>query len=77
MMRTIVPSFISKKTSPEEQGGMLGVTQSISTIAMVPGPIVGGFVFEFAGLTAPFFLSAAILLVAFLLGVRILQISLS
>lgn len=75
MMRTVVPSFISKRNPANEQGGILGVTQSVSTIAMVPGPLIGGFVFEFAGLAAPFFLSTAMLMVAFGLGVRVLQTS--
>ena len=72
-MNTAVPSFISKRTSASEQGGMLGVAQSMSSIARVPGPLIGGFVFEFAGLTAPFFLSATLLMVAFGLGCRVFQ----
>ncbi len=73
VMRTVVPSFISKRTPANEQGGILGVTQSVSTIARVPGPLVGGFVFEFAGLAAPFFLGASLLVGAFGLGCRVLQ----
>lgn len=73
VMRTVVPSFISKRTPANEQGGILGVTQSVSTIARVPGPLVGGFVFEFAGLAAPFFLGATLLVGAFGLGCRVLQ----
>jgi multidrug resistance protein len=71
IINTAVPSFISKRTQANEQGGMLGLTQSVSNIARVPGPLVGGSVFEFAGLTAPFLLSGALLLVAFILGCRI------
>jgi len=71
IINTAVPSFISKRTQANEQGGMLGLTQSISNIARVPGPLVGGSVFEFAGLTAPFLLSGVLLLVAFVLGCRI------
>ncbi len=66
-----VPSFISKRTLKSEQGGMLGVSQSVSSIARVPGPLIGGFVFEFVGLMAPFLLSSALLVVAFILGCRI------
>lgn len=73
IMRTVVPSFISKRTPANEQGGMLGVTQSVSSIALIPGPVIGGFVFEFAGLIAPFFLSAAMLIVAFGLGCKVFQ----
>jgi len=71
MMRTVVPSFISKITPANEQGGTLGVTNSVASIATVPGPLVGGSLFEFAGLAAPFFTSAAILIVAFGLGCRV------
>lgn len=73
VMRTVVPGFISKRTPANEQGGILGVTQSVSTIARVPGPLVGGFVFEFAGLAAPFFLGASLLVGAFGLGCRVFQ----
>ena len=73
VMRTVVPGFISKRTPASEQGGILGVTQSVSTIARVPGPLVGGFVFEFAGLAAPFFLGASLLVGAFGLGCRVFQ----
>ncbi len=74
MMRTAIPSFISKRTPSDEQGGMLGITQSVSSIARVPGPLIGGVVFEFAGLAAPFFLSATLLMAAFGLGCRVVQI---
>jgi predicted MFS family arabinose efflux permease len=73
MMNTAVPTFISKRTPADEQGGMMGVTQSVSGIARIPGPIIGGLVFEFAGLATPFFLSAALLMVAFSLGCGVLQ----
>lgn len=72
-MSTAIPSFISKRTSAREQGSMLGVAQSMSSIARVPGPLIGGFVFEFAGLVAPFLLSAALLMAAFGLGCRVFQ----
>lgn len=68
MVRTVVPSFISKITPKNEQGGTLGVANSVANIANVPGPLIGGSLFEFAGLAAPFFASAAILIVAFGLG---------
>ncbi len=74
-MNTAVPGFVSKRTPENEQGGMMGVTQSVSSIARVPGPLIGGVVWDFAGLVAPFFLSATLLLVAFGLGVRVLKTS--
>lgn len=69
-MRTVVPSFISKVSSANEQGSMLGVTSGVASIARVPGPLIAGFLFDFAGSAAPFFASAAMLLVAFGFGFR-------
>ena len=71
MMRTVVPSFISKISPANEQGGILGVTTGVASIARVPGPLIAGFLFEFAGSAAPFFASAAMLLVAFGFGFRV------
>jgi len=71
IMRTVVPSFISKITAANEQGGTLGVANSVASIATVPGPIIGGSLFEFAGLSTPFFTSAAMLIVAFGIGCRV------
>jgi len=71
IMRTVVPSFISKITPANEQGGTLGVANSVASMATVPGPLIGGSLFEFAGLATPFFASAAMLIVAFGLGCRV------
>ena len=71
MMRIVVPSFISKISPVNEQGGILGVTNGVASIARVPGPLIAGFLFEFAGSTAPFFASAAMLMVAFGFGFRV------
>jgi predicted MFS family arabinose efflux permease len=71
VLSTTIPSFISKRTARHEQGQILGVTQSISSIARVPGPVIGGLFYEFAGVQAPFFFSAALLFVATLIGIHI------
>ena len=42
--------------------------------ATVSGPLIEGLLFEFAGLVTPFFTSASILIVAFGLGCRVLQV---
>jgi predicted MFS family arabinose efflux permease len=75
MLQTSIPSFISKRTTENERGGVLGVVQSISSIARVPGPLIGGLLYELAGLNAPFQFSAFLLMLAMLLGFRIIQSS--
>ena len=64
IMRTIIPSFLSRFSPADEQGGILGIASSVLSIATVPGPLIGGLLFEFAGTTAPFFGSSAILTIA-------------
>ena len=73
MLQTSIPSFISKRTIENETGGVLGVVQSISAIARVPGPLIGGLLYELAGLNAPFQFSAFLLMLAMLLGLKIVQ----
>jgi MFS family permease len=71
VLRTVVPSFISKRTSTNEQGSILGVIQSTSTIARVPGPLVAGPLYDLM-LGAPFLLSVMLLVIAFGMGCRVL-----
>ena len=73
ILNTVLPSFISTRTPPDEQGGMLGVTQSVGSIARIPGPLVGGLVAEFAGLNVAFILSASLVLIGFILGFKLLR----
>lgn len=66
-------SLVSKQAPAHAQGQILGVNQSMSSLARVIGPLLGGFAFEFGSSdgTAPFFLAAAILLFAILVSLRI------
>ena len=70
IVRTVIPSYLSNRCSATEQGSILGVANSVSSIAYIPGPIIGGFLFEFAGQAIPFFVSSAFLLIAFVVGYR-------
>ncbi len=70
---TVLISFISKRTAADEQGGMLGVAQSVGSIARIPGPLIGGLIAEIAGLNIAFFTSAALLMIAFVLGLKVFQ----
>jgi DHA1 family tetracycline resistance protein-like MFS transporter len=73
IMRTIVPSFLSRLTPSDEQGGILGIASSILSIATVPGPLIAGFLFEVAGATAAFLGSSAILAVGLAFSFRVIQ----
>jgi DHA1 family tetracycline resistance protein-like MFS transporter len=73
ILNTVLPSFISKRAPADEQGGMLGVAQSVGSIARIPGPLVGGLIAEFVGLDVAFLLSAALVMIAFGLGFKVFQ----
>jgi DHA1 family tetracycline resistance protein-like MFS transporter len=70
---TAVPSFISLMSPPDKQGSVLGVTQSVGSIARIPGPLIGGVVTEVGGIGAPFYVSAALLAIPFLIGCRVFR----
>jgi DHA1 family tetracycline resistance protein-like MFS transporter len=72
-LNTVLPSFISKRSPANEQGGMLGVAQSVGSIARIPGPLVGGLVAELAGLNVSFFLSSALVMVCFFVGFKLFR----
>lgn len=63
-----VPSFLSKKTNPEYYGGIMGVSESMGSIARVPGPFIAGFAYQLA-LIAPFMVAGLMLIGALGLGI--------
>jgi len=57
-------SLISQASDPEDQGGILGVSQSLASLARVVGPAWGGLLFDHVGPSATYISSAAIMAVA-------------
>jgi multidrug resistance protein len=64
-----ITSLISQYTSADEQGSILGVTQSLSSLARVVGPIWGGVMFDI-GFKWPYLTSAGFMFIAFLLSLK-------
>jgi predicted MFS family arabinose efflux permease len=63
-------SLISRLSSQDEQGGILGVSQSLASLARVLGPAWGGFVFDRFGIAIPFVVASALMFLAFILSVH-------
>ena len=42
-LRPVISSLLSRRTSPTEQGAVMGVTQSLSSISQIIGPLLAGF----------------------------------
>ncbi|MDO8794466.1 MAG: MFS transporter [Vicinamibacterales bacterium] len=59
-----ISSLISRISSADEQGGILGVSQSVSSLARIIGPFAGGAVFDRFGSTAPFAGASVVMMVA-------------
>jgi len=66
-------SLISLQAGKDEQGGIMGVTRSASTMARFTGPAWAGFLFGMLGPDGPYFGGAIIMVVVALLGARTLQ----
>ncbi|MCW4054150.1 MAG: MFS transporter [Candidatus Bathyarchaeota archaeon] len=71
LINTSIPSFLSKRIALNEQGSILGIASSVASISNIPGPLVIGFIYAFAGPFLPFLISAIILAAAFLLGCKV------
>ena len=71
MINTSIPAFLSKRSSINEQGSILGIASSVTSIANIPGPLIIGLVYDFAGSFVPFLISAIMLTTAFLLGCKV------
>lgn len=64
-------SYASQKAPPETQGLNLGVVQSMSALARVLGPPVGGLAYQYIGMRGPYFLGAGGLVLALLVSLRL------
>lgn len=47
-------SLVSRFSAPEDQGGVMGLTQSLKSLARIVGPMYGGYVFDRFGMAVPF-----------------------
>ena len=65
-------SLVSRYSAAEDQGGVLGLTQSLNSLARIVGPLWGGFAFDRLGIGMPYISSAAVMAAAALLAVHAL-----
>jgi len=65
-------SLISRYSSAEDQGGVMGLTQSLNSLARIIGPLWGGFAFDRLGIGMPYISGAAVMAVAAALSIRAL-----
>jgi DHA1 family tetracycline resistance protein-like MFS transporter len=68
-----ISSLISQLAGPEDQGGILGVAQSLASLARIIGPIWGGFTFDTFGFQYPYLTGGVFMAVAFGLSLTVLR----
>jgi multidrug resistance protein len=62
-------SLISRASDPEDQGGILGLSQGLASLARILGPAWSGFLFDRWGMTSPYLSSAALMVAAFAVSI--------
>lgn len=68
-----ITALISRLSRADEQGGILGVSQSVASLARIVGPAAGGLVYDRMGFTMPYLVAAGIIAVAFLISLTNLK----
>jgi DHA1 family tetracycline resistance protein-like MFS transporter len=62
-------ALLSRRCKGDEQGGVLGLNQSLSSLARVAGPTTGGLLFQTLGIGTPFLAAGAIMLAAAMVAI--------
>jgi DHA1 family tetracycline resistance protein-like MFS transporter len=66
-------SLVSRMTDPNDQGGVLGLAQSLASLGRIVGPAWGGFLFDQFGPSMPYWSAAAIMSAAFIVALASLS----
>ncbi|MEW5848514.1 MAG: MFS transporter [Myxococcota bacterium] len=66
-------SLLSQSADPTEQGGTLGLGQSLAALARAMGPVFGGILFEQLGYQAPYLAGGLILLLSAFIATSVKQ----
>ncbi len=69
LSKTSLSGALSLLTPKEKQGSIFGVNQSLSSLARVLGPIVGGWCYRDLSHSSPFFLAGILSLAGFILSI--------
>jgi DHA1 family tetracycline resistance protein-like MFS transporter len=64
-----ITSLISRRAHADTQGGVLGLSQSLASLARVVGPAWGGWLYDEFGMTTPYLSAAGLMAVAFAISV--------
>jgi DHA1 family tetracycline resistance protein-like MFS transporter len=58
-------AMVSRLSDPDDQGGILGLASSLSSLGRVVGPAWGGYLYDAYGMTTPYLSAAGLMFIAF------------
>jgi MFS transporter, DHA1 family, tetracycline resistance protein len=73
LMQPTLNSLISQQAGGEEQGEIMGVSQSVASLSRVLGPFAAGFCFAAFGRNSPYFVGATLTGAALLLALNLMR----
>jgi len=65
-----ITGLLSRSSQVDEQGGIMGIAQSMASLGRIVGPIWGGYSFDAFGFRWPFLSAALLMGIAFLLSLK-------
>jgi MFS family permease len=65
-----VSGLLSRISAADEQGGIMGIAQSLSSLGRILGPAWGGFTCEAFGIRWPFISGGLLMFLAFILSLK-------
>ena len=71
LLNPAITSLISQQAEIDERGGVLGVSQSASSLSRILGPAAAGPLFELWGRNAPYYVGAVIMVGVVALAARL------
>jgi len=71
LLNPSVTSLVSREAGADERGGVMGVSQSASSLARILGPAIAGIAFTLGGRNAPYFLGALVMAVVVAMAMRL------
>jgi len=70
-MRTAIPGLISRIKSENEQGKYMGIAQSAASLALIPGPLIAGIIYEYISFEAPFLFNSVLVFLTMILIIKV------
>jgi len=71
LMQPCLNSLISRRAGEEEQGEVMGVSQSVGSLSRVLGPFAAGSAFAAFGRNSPYFSGALLVAISLFLALKL------